>query len=74
MYDVGEVLPNLDPPILLFGLLRTKPPNLKNSNISGYTVYTLALSSNRCLWVTVRYAQKIKQNVYTFTNDCFNCG
>ena len=39
-YAVGEVPPNLNPPILLFGPLRTKLPNLKTANISGYTVYT----------------------------------
>ena len=35
---LGEVPPNLNLPILLFGPLRTKPPNLKTTNISGYTV------------------------------------
>ena len=30
--------PNLNPPIFLFRPLRTKPPNLKIANISGYTV------------------------------------
>ena len=34
-----ELPPNLNPPIFLFRLLGTKPPNLKIVNISGYTVY-----------------------------------
>ena len=33
-----ELPPNLNPPIFLFRPLRTKPPNLKIANISGYTV------------------------------------
>ena len=39
-----ELPPNLNPPIFLFRLLRTKPPNLKIANISGYTVFRFDLS------------------------------
>ena len=39
----GEVQPNLNPPILLFEPLKTKPPNLKTTNISCYTVTSCPL-------------------------------
>ena len=65
MYDVGEVLPNLNPPILLFGLLmQDQAAEFKDHQYFRlYGIYSGSLQQYRCLWVTVRYAQKIKQNV-----------
>ena len=41
-----ELPPNLNPPIFLFRLLGTKPPNLKIANISGYTVVSYEQVNN----------------------------
>ena len=37
--------PNLNPPIFLFRLLGTKPPNLMTINISGHTVYKQCMNN-----------------------------
>ena len=49
-----ELPPNLNQPI--FRLLRTKPPNLKIANISGYTVIAIIHFPSAIFWKHFQYA------------------